>query len=207
MPSGINLFIYVCFAAGVFVLRDLTFHLIVAAVVVIALFFIPFRKVRGGFLPIMLFLGFTFFSNLFHQSGRVLTVLGPLTLTNEGLSLAAVRTLRVFDMVFAAKILTAMTPLEDMIDSLRRMLRPLERVGVPVHDFFSVMVLTLKAFPVLKQKLHGTYRESVGGKGAAPFHEKMRLAASFLVPLFVESMRNPAVFFEKEEHIKNKQSP
>ncbi len=204
MPSGVNLFIYACFAVGLFVLRDLTCHFIIAAIVVVALFFIPFKKVKGGFLPIMLFLGFTFFSNLFYQSGRVVSVLGPIILTDEGLKLAAIRTLRVFDMIFAAKVLSAVTPLEDMIDSLRRTLHPLERLGLPVHDFFSVMVLTLRAFPVLKQKLHKTYRESIEGRESVHFHEKMRLAASFLVPLFVESMRNPGEFFEKEEKAKEK---
>ncbi len=203
MPPGVKLLIYSCFAAGLFLIRDVGPQLVIATCVLIALLFVPFRRVRGGFLPIMLFLGFTFVSNLFHQSGRVMYVFGSMVATYEGLRLAAVRTLRVFDMIYAAKILTAVTPLEEMIDSLRRIFQPLERVGLPVHDFFSAMALTLRAFPVLKQRLQENYRANIEGKGAARFDERVKLAVSFLIPLFVESMRNPEKFFEHDK-IRNK---
>ena len=199
MPPGSKLLIYACFAALLFLVRDITIHLAVSACVLISLLFIPFRKVRGGFVPIMLFLGFTFASNLFHQAGRVVYTLGSVAITEEGLKMAAVRTLRVFDMVYAAKVLTAVTPLEEMIESLRKIFRPLERTGLPVHDFFSTMALTLKAFPVLRRRLQENYRTGVDMNGAARFDGRIRLALSFVVPLFVESMRNPERFFEGEE--------
>lgn len=199
MSPGVNLFIYSVFAAAIFLVRDLTAHLIISSCVVFALFFIPFKKVRGGFLPIAVFLGFTFISNLFYQTGRVLYMLGSVAVTDEGLRIASIRTLRVFDMIFAAKVLTALTPLEDMLGSLKKLSAPLQRIGVPVHDFFSATALTLKAFPALKKRLQAAYSESVEGKGAVRFSEKIRLAVSFLMPVFVESMRNPEKFFVQNE--------
>lgn len=204
MPPGINLLIYSCFAAAIFFVRDLPPHLIISAVVVCSLFFIPFRKVRGGLVPIIVFLSFTFLSNLFYQSGRVVYTLGSISVTEEGLRIALIRVLRVFDLVYAAKILTAATPLEKMIDSLRRILQPFERIGLPVHEFFSTMALTLKSFPVLKQRLQEVYRDSVDGRGAVSFREKMRLAVSFLIPMFVESMREPEKFFVQDEKTEKK---
>ena len=199
MSPGVNLLIYSCFAAALFLVNNITIHLAVSACVVVLLFFIPFRRVKGGIVPITLFLCFTFFSNAFYHSGRVLFTAGPFVMTDEGLDMAGIRTLRVFDMIFAAKVLTSVTPLEEMIGSLNRIFRPLERFRVPVHDFFSIMALTLKSFPLLKQRLQEVYRESIEGKGAIRFSEKMKLAVSFLVPVFVESMRNPEKFFEQEE--------
>ncbi|HEX8947918.1 MAG TPA: energy-coupling factor transporter transmembrane component T [Dissulfurispiraceae bacterium] len=196
MPSGIKLLLYSCFAAGLFLVKDLTPHLLIAACVAGSLVFIPFRKTRGGLVPITLFLGFTFMSNLLYQSGRVVYMLGSFALTDEGLRIAGVRTLRVFDMIFAAKVLTSLTPLEDMIASLRKVFQPLERVGLPVHDFFSTMALTLKAFPLLKRRLQEEYRGGGEGKSDMRFKDKMKTAVSFLVPVFVESMRNPESFFE-----------
>lgn len=203
MPSGIVLLAYSCFAAGLFLIERLDLHLAIAALAACSLLFIPFRRVRSGIVPITLFLVFTFVSNLFYQSGRVLATVGPLLITDEGVRLAAVRTLRVFDLIFAAKVLTTLLPLETMLASLGRFLRPLERLGVPVHEFFLVVTLTLQCFPVLKERLSGLYRERVAGKHAVTFREKLRIMVSFLVPLFIESMRNPESFFVQSEEGKS----
>ncbi len=167
----------------------------------------PFKKIRSGAVPIFFFLCFTFISNLFYQSGLVIAVAGPVNITEDGLRIATLRALRVFDMVYAAKILTHITPLEAMIGSMKRVLRPLERVGLPVHEFFSIMALTLQCFPVLKQKLIDRYSEktkqqsgtSTGGTGKKSYISSFRMAvallASFMIPLFVESMAEPEKFF------------
>ncbi len=207
MSSGILLILYSCFAAIVFLAGGIRLHAIIAACVVLALFSIPFKKIKGGAVPIFFFLGFTFISNLFYQSGMVVAVVGPVTITEDGLRIASIRALRVFDMVYAAKILTHITPLEAMVGSLKKVLHPLQRVGVPVHEFFSIMVLTLQCFPVLKRKLYDRYSEkakqlsgrSTGGKGIKSFISGFRigvdLLASFMIPLFVESMADPEKFF------------
>jgi energy-coupling factor transport system permease protein len=172
-----------------------------------AVFFIPFKKIKGGFVPILFFLTFTFISNLFYQSGLVVAVIGPVTVTDEGLRIAAVRSFRVFDMVYAAKILTHLTPLEAMLSSLKRVLRPLERAGLPVHEFFATMALTLQCFPVLKQKLYDRYSEKAKQRSVpesdgpqmkgilSKARPALALFASFMVPLFIESMADPEKFF------------
>ncbi|MFZ5996627.1 MAG: energy-coupling factor transporter transmembrane component T family protein [Nitrospirota bacterium] len=198
MPAGVNLLLYSLFAVSLFLIKDLKVHLVLSAVVVCLLFLVPFRKIKGGLVPIMLFMVITFTSNTLYGSGKVVYTLSSLIITDEGLRLASVRTLRLFDMIFGAKVLTAVTPLEAMLDALKRAARPLERIGVPVHEFFTTMVLTLRCFPVLKQRLNDTYKENVEGKTAVTFMEKTKLVASFLVPLFVESMRNPERFFGDE---------
>jgi energy-coupling factor transporter transmembrane protein EcfT len=198
LPAGIILLAYSCFAAGLFVIRSITVHAALSAIVVCSLFFIPFRKVRGGAIPILLFLGFTFASNLFHQSGKVLYAVNSFIITDEGLKFAAVRTLRVFDLIFAAKVITSLAPMERMLDALGTFFSPLERIGVPVRELFLTMALTLQCFPVLKQRLSETYRENVEGKGELTVRGKIGLLASFLVPLFVESMRDPEAFFMRQ---------
>ena len=207
MSSGLYLLLYSCFAVIVFLVGSIQLHVIIAACVTLTLFFMPLKKIKTGAVPIFFFLSFTFISNLFYQSGMVIAVVGPVTITEDGLRIASVRTLRVFDMVYAAKILTIITPLEAMIGSLKRVLRPLQRVGLPVHEFFSIMALTLQCFPVLKQKLYDRYSEkakqrsgtSKGGTGKRNFISDFRTAvalfASFMIPLFIESMIDPEKFF------------
>lgn len=206
MYSGIHLLLYTFFAVLLFIIGDIHWHLIMAAGVASALFCIPLKKIRGGLVPILMFLGFTFISNLFYQSGKVIAVLGPATMTDEGLRIAAIRTLRVFDLVYAAKILSHITPLETMIGSLRTVLQPMEKIGLPIRDFFSIMTLTLQCFPVLKQRLLERYAgekqrsapedSSQGIKGMiSNYRQTAGLIASFVIPLFVESMAEPEKFF------------
>ena len=182
-------------------------HAIIASCVILALFFIPFKKIKSGAVPIFFFLTFTFISNLFYQSGMVVAAVGPVTITVDGLRIASLRALRVFDMVYAAKILTHVTPIEEMISSLKRVLRPLQRIGLPVHEFFSIMALTLQCFPVLKQKLYDRYSEKAKQRSGTStdvtgmkslisnFRIAVALLASFMIPLFVESMADPEKFF------------
>lgn len=198
MPPGLKLLFYSFFAASVFLVQDIRLHAVIAAVVVSGLFFIPFKKVKGGFVPIVVFLCFTLISNLFHQSGKVLYIIGAFVVTDEGMLLGALRAARVFEMVYAAKILTALTPLEEMIASLKRIAAPLERIGVPVHDFFSTMALTLQCFPVISLRLREAYKQSGEGKRAGLSSERVKQVISFCIPLFVESMRAPEKFFERK---------
>lgn len=198
MSPGIKLLIYSCLAVSLFFIKDINIHAIISICIIIPLFFIPFKKVRGGFLPITLFLIFTFISNLFYQSGRIIFA-GPVTVTDEGLILASVRTLRVFDMIFAAKILTATTPVEDMLGSLKQILGPLEKIGLPVHEFFSATALTLKCFPLIKRELIKSYEDNIKGADPVSFREKTRMIASFMIPMFVESIRDPEKFFIQGE--------
>ena len=199
MSPGIKLLTYSCLAVSLFIIKDINIHAVISVCIIISLFFIPFRKVKGGFLPITLFILFTFISNLFYQSGQVIYIAGPVTLTDEGLVLAAIRTLRVFDMIFAAKVLTATTPLKDMLESLKRILGPLERTGLPVHDFFATTALTLKCFPLIKQELSGVYKNSIKNAEAVSFRDKTRMIASFMIPMFTESIRDPEKFFIQAE--------
>ena len=200
MSPGIHLLLYSSFAVLIFLAGSIQLHLIIAACVTIALIFVPFKKVKSGFVPIFFFLGFTFISNLFYQSGRVIAVMGPVTLTDEGLRIASTRTLRIFDMVYAAKILTFITPLEEMLNSLNKILCPLERIGLPVREFFSAMALTLQCFPVLKQKMYERYSENSkqhrSPNTISDFRSAAVLLASSLIPLFVESMAEPEKFLK-----------
>ncbi|MCC6346185.1 MAG: hypothetical protein IT388_03240 [Nitrospirales bacterium] len=199
MSSGILLLLYSLFAAAVFLVRDLSAHAAFSAGITCALLFLPFRKVKAGVLPILFFLCFTFLGNVFYRTGEVLFHLGPLRVTDEGLRLALLRTLRVFEMVYAAKILAVVVSLDAMLASLKRTLSPLERFGVPVHDFFAITTLTLQCFPVLARRLREEYRKGTGeGRRGRP-GERIRRGISFLVPLFVESMKDPEVFFFRRE--------
>ena len=194
------IFLYVLFVTTLFIIQDIVLHGIIALTVFcIAVIVLPLKRLKGGLVPITLFLLFTFAGNLFFQPGRILYDSDLLSVTDEGLLLAGVRTLRVFSMIFAAKILTGILSMDEMIHSLETILKPLETIGLPVKDFFCVMGLTLKAFPLLMNHLLKTYREEIRDQDIHGFRRRMRHMVSFLLPVFVESVRSPEAFFVSSE--------
>ncbi len=169
--------------------------LIGAAVFLTSLIALPAKKMKGGLFPIIIFLLFTFAGNLFFHPGRIIFSHGFLSISDEGVQLACVRTLRVFSMIFAAKLLTTVLSPDQLILSLEGILSPLERVGIPIQDFFSIMGLTLKSFPALMTYLLRTYRDEMRNNHLRGFRKRMGHMASFLMPVFVKSIRSPEIFF------------
>jgi energy-coupling factor transport system permease protein len=158
---------------------------------------VPFRNLKSGWIPISLFLLFTFVSNVLNRHGKILVTSGPLVITDEGVSVASLRTVRVLFMIIGAKILMASARPEDIIRALGRLMSPLERFGLPIADFFHTMGLTVKCFPALKEMATETYRENIKTAETKGFRGRVRVIASFLLPMFVKSVQSPEIFFEK----------
>lgn len=146
-----------------------------------------------------MFLLFTFISNVLNQHGRILYSAGPVLITHEGLMLASIRSTRILLMIGGVKYLMATTRTDDLIHALARLLGPFEKAGIPVKDFFHAMGLTLKCFPILQDSITAQYRKNNAGVSAGSIWNKVRMLATFLLPLFVESIRCPERFFEEGE--------
>ncbi len=134
-----------------------------------------------------------------NQHGKILFSAGPVVITDEGLDIAAIRTLRVLFMIFGAKVLIATSKTEEIIHGLWRLLSPFERTGLPVKDFFYMMGLTLKCFPVLKDMLYENYREHIISANIKGVWNRAKAVSMFLLPMFVESMQSPEKFFIEAE--------
>lgn len=187
--------VYLVLAVSLFAVKDIWYHAIAGLSVLFLLLFVPSEKIKSGIFPITVFLVFTFAGNLFFHPGRIIYDLGFLAVTDEGLLLSGVRTLRVFTMIFGAKILTHLIPIDELIHAMNRLLSPMERTGLLVNDFFHIMGLTLKAFPVLTAHLTGIYKEVMKKKDSGGFIERIRHMAVFLMPVFVQSIISPEKFF------------
>lgn len=191
---------YLVLAVSLFAVKDIWYHAIAGLSVLFLLLLVPSKKIKSGIFPITVFLVFTFAGNLFFHPGRIIYDLGFLAVTDEGLLLSGVRTLRVFTMVFGAKILTHLIPVDELIHAMNRLLSPMERTGLPVNDFFHTMGLTLKAFPVLIARLTGIYKEVMKRKDLGGFMERIRHMAVFLMPVFVQSITSPEKFFTEVDN-------
>ncbi len=195
----IKILLYVLFVISIFLTQNLTSYVFITALIFILFLKIPFLALKRGWLPISLFLVFTFISNMFFSHGKIIVDLGFLEITEEGLHIATVRTLRIFFMVAGAKILTSTTSFDDLVKALANTLKPLEKIGIPVNEFFSTMGLTLKAFPKLKDYLVVNYKNHKDKNNTKGFMGKARILSLFLLPMFIQSMQSPEIFFDEQE--------
>ena len=164
-----------------FVFDSMYVYLCVSVMLVLFFLRMPIKVVKSGWMPISIFLLFTFLSNLVGRHGRVIFSAFFIMVTDEGLHIATLRTLRVFL----------------MIGGLERLFGPLERAGVPVKDFFHTMGLTIKCLPVLKNMASEAYRENIAASNVTGFWGRARVVSSCLMPLFVKSLQSPESFFEQ----------
>jgi energy-coupling factor transport system permease protein len=184
-------FIFLVSAVSSLKAYALIFLLLCIAIILLR---VPFRIIRSGWIPIGIFLLFTFAGNLFNQHGKIL-VSSPFIITQEGLNIALLRTFRILFLIAGAKILIAASGTEEIIHGLWKLLRPFERFGLPVRDFFHTMGLTLKCFPILKDQVYMNYREQIVSADVRGIRNRARAVSLFLLPLFAESIQNPERFF------------
>ena len=199
MSSELKIILYVVFIASLFLIQDLSAHILILIALSILLLRIPLASLKRGWLPISLFLAFTFMSNVFFSHGKILYNLGPIVITAEGMHIATLRTLRIFFMVAGAKILTASTPLDVLVAGFGNILKPLEKTGLPLNDFFETMGLTLKCFPKLKDYLAENYRNHKNKEENSGFLGNARVISLFLLPMFAQSIQSPEMFFQERE--------
>jgi energy-coupling factor transport system permease protein len=198
LSPEIKIVLYIIFIVCLFLIKDVTVYLFITVAILIFLLRLPFKSLKSGWIPISLFLLFTFLSNVLFQHGRILYSKGHLVITEEGLNIASLRTMRIFFMIAGAKILTATTQIELLIGAIGKILKPLERLGIPVIDFFSIMGLTMKSLPRIKDQIAETYKEKVRGEDVKGFWNRVKVISFFLMPLFIKSIQSPEIFFEDE---------
>jgi energy-coupling factor transport system permease protein len=198
LPAVAKIILYSVFCIVVFLIQDIRVYLFLLVPMLILFFFSPSGVMQKGWLTISVFLLFTFLSNAFFQHGKILFKAGPLTLTTEGFDIAAVRTMRVFFLIAGAKVLTATSRTETLIDALGRLLRPLEHLGLPVRDLFSTMTLTVQSLPKLKVQIREAYQQNVKESPPSGFWDRVVLVSGFLLPLFLRTLQSPEKIFKDD---------
>jgi energy-coupling factor transport system permease protein len=111
--------------------------------------------------------------------------------TREGAILGGIFAWRIGLMVSAATILTATTSPVDMGDGLEKLLAPLTRIRVPVHELAMISVIALRFVPTLLDEAQRILKAQIG-RGArfdgGPI-ARARSAVPILVPLFASAFR------------------
>lgn len=181
--------IVLIFAAGNF------FSLAVAVgyiVLGMALSNIPLKLYLRSLKPILFIIVFTAVLNIFYGTGEPLWQWGILKITVNGLLNSLFVSIRIVTLILASSVLTFTTSPTQLTDAIERLLRPLAKLGVPVHEFAMMMTIALRFVPLLleetdkimsAQKARGADMESGG------VVQRIKALVPVLIPLFVSAFR------------------
>ncbi|MCH5252224.1 MAG: energy-coupling factor transporter transmembrane protein EcfT [Lachnospiraceae bacterium] len=153
---------------------------------------VPFSYIVKGLKPILFLLAFTAFFNIFWTNGDVLFHWKFITITWQGLRKGAFMAMRLIYLILGSSMLTYTTSPNQLTDAIETLLKPLEKIRVPVHDFAMMMSLALRFIPILMDEANRIINaQSARG---ADFEEgnllqRMRAMVSILVPLLVSATR------------------
>lgn len=153
---------------------------------------IPLKMYLKSLKPILILIIFTAVLNVFYGTGEPLVQLGWLKITRDGIVNSVFVSLRIVLLILTSSILTFTSSPTQLTDAIERLLKPLSRLHVPVHEFAMMMTIALRFVPTLleetdkimsAQKARGADMESGG------IIQRIKALIPVLIPLFVSAFR------------------
>ena len=155
-------------------------------------------KVRAKFIgkglkPIVILLLFTVAMNLFlTRGGAVLFHWGIITITETGLRTSVFMAVRLVLLVAGSSLMTFTTTPNGLTDGLEKLLHPLNRIHVPVHEISMMMSIALRFIPILLEETDKIMKAQIA-RGAdfesGNIIQRAKAMIPILVPLFVSAFR------------------
>ena len=153
---------------------------------------VPPKQSLKGLKPLLVLLAFTTILNLFLIPGRELVSLGPLTITHEGLQMGIRIFFRLVMLVVIASLMTLTTTPMALTDGLERLMSPLKRLHLPVHEISMMMSIALRFIPTLLEETERIMKAQASRGAEFDTGNLFRRVRSFvpvLVPLFVSAFK------------------
>jgi len=174
----------------------------------------PAARVRPseGFRPLIPVLPFVFVLALLQlfavpqlrTDTRVLWEWGLLKISTRGLAAGVLLVTRFTAIVAGMSLLSAVTTASDLASGIEHLLRPLQKMGVPAHEFSLALGISIRFVPVLTEEA-ARLMKAQASRGAdfgyhkTNFVKKMRTMLPLLVPLFLTSLRRAQNLVEAME--------
>ena len=162
-------------------------------IMIIGLSKVPFKYIVKGLRPVILLLMITVVFNLFlTNGGKVLVEFWILQITADGLKTALLMAVRLIYLILGSSLMTFTTTPNALTDGIESLLRPLEKIKVPVHEIAMMMSIALRFIPILLEETDKIMKAQIA-RGAdlesGNIIQKAKAMIPILVPLFVSAFR------------------
>ena len=153
---------------------------------------VPFKFMVKGLKPVMILLCLTMFFNLIFTPGEEIFHFWIITITMEGVKMAIRMGIRLVFLIIGASLMTLTTTPNQLTDGLERLMRPLNKIHVPVHDIAMMMSIALRFIPILLEETDKIMKAQTA-RGAdfesGNLIQKVKNMVPLLVPLFISAFR------------------
>ena len=148
-----KLIMTIVYIVALFVAKDLftVFALMILALLLAPIGKIPIITILKSLKPLWFIIILTAFFNIFWHKGEVLLFeFKFIHIYLEGIIYASIIALRVVTLLIGTSVLISYTtsPIA-LTDAIERLLRPLNKIRVPVHEFAMMMTIALRFIPTL----------------------------------------------------------
>ncbi len=197
LDPRIKIIAVVVFAVTVFLARNLwSFLFLISSVALLtALSEISFKIVLKSVKPVMIIVAFTAIINLFFtQSGEEPIIdFFIFTVYPKGVITAVFMIARILSLIVGTSVLLTYTtsPIA-LTDGLERLLSPLKKIRVPVHEFAMMMTIALRFIPTLLEetdKIISAQKARGASFDEGGLIKKAKAFLPILIPLFISAFR------------------
>ena len=150
------------------------------------------RALVRGLKPVLIIIVFTALLNLLFTRGDPLFDFWFIHISKQGLRAAVFMVLRIMLLITGTFLLTYTTSPIRLTDGLERMLSPLKKIHVPVHELAMIMAIALRFIPTLIEetdKIMSAQKARGADFESGSLLHKARAMLPLLVPLFISAFR------------------
>lgn len=182
------------FIISLFVVNNIWGYVLAAAFlgICIKLSRVPFRFVTKGMKAIVFLLIFAVIFNLFLTPGEPVFTWWKLSVTKEGIVLAAKMAARLSLLIIGSSVMTLTTTPNNLTDGLESLMNPLKKLKLPVHEVAMMMSIALRFIPILMEETDKIMKAQIA-RGAdfenGNLIQKAKAMVPLLVPLFIAAFR------------------
>lgn len=151
---------------------------------------IPVRSLFKGLKPMIFIIALTAILNIFYTQGT--PILPGWIITWEGLERAAQMILRITLLITGTFLLTYTTSPMELTDGLEKLMNPLKKIRVPVHELTLMMSMALRFIPTLIEetdKIMSAQKARGADFETGNLVQRTKALLPVLVPLFVSAFR------------------
>ncbi|MDO4168707.1 MAG: energy-coupling factor transporter transmembrane component T [Lachnospiraceae bacterium] len=184
----------VLYIISLFVCKSIPAYVLAAIflAVVIKISTVPFSYMVRGLKAVFTILLFSVFLNMFFIPGKVILDLGFCDITREGLQTAIFMAIRLVFLILGSSLMTLTTTPNQLTDGMEKLLGPLKKINIPVHEIAMMMSIALRFIPILTEELDKIMKAQMA-RGAefdqGNLIKKVKSVVPVLVPLFISSVR------------------
>lgn len=153
---------------------------------------VPLKHILKGLKSIMFLLIFAVVFNIFLTPGDILWKWGFLKVTRQGLETAGFMAIRLVLLIMGSSLMTFTTTPNHLTDGLEKIMNPLKKIKVPVHEISMMMSIALRFIPILLEETDKIMKAQMA-RGAdfesGNLIKKAKSLVPLLVPLFVSAFR------------------